>query len=396
MKATLPDPISATTSPFAAFTFAVRFPHIINQIKTNNQLSSVQESGLTSLITEIRDGVVPAQKELFDPEDWIFWQDFFAKHVGKRYMELPFFEAEAYIYYRIIKLLDYRRSGMDPFGKLKSDGLRDHQDFVEAFAGKHMQQPAVFNEAYFIDLLYASLWANSADLSQLETNDALINPSLRKNLVIDDSSRLYTLLSSASTKEIDFIADNAGLELVSDFFLIDYLLTTGQVSRINLHLKEYPTFVSDATIPDIWGHLEILRSFQADPVGRFTNRLESYLQSGQLTLCSHPFWNSPCHFTELPAVIKDGFDNHSIVIFKGDANYRRLFEDRQWPFTTPLDKLLHYLGRPCFSIRTLKSEIVVGLTEDQVNALYHEDKDWLTSGRFGLIMGQSSLRVPAG
>src|SRR5690606_35905380 len=125
------------------------------------------------------------------------------------------------------------------------------------------QQLPVFNASYFSSLLHATLWGNSADLRQLETNDALVDPALRNKLVIDDSAALYTLLASAPHREVDIIADNAGLELLSDLFLIDYLLTTRQVSRVNLHLKAYPTFVSDATIPDVIDHLAILRSFQS-------------------------------------------------------------------------------------------------------------------------------------
>lgn len=387
MTSNLPDFISAATSRFAAFTFDVRFPFIINQLKVNNPLSPSQEAALDSLLHEIRAGVVPPDKGTVYPEDGVYWKEFFAEHVGKRYANVPFYEAEAYIYYRIVRIMDYKRTGLDPFYDLKSNGLKHHREFVETTSKKHMQQPAAFDPPYFMSLLFATLWANSADLSQLETNDALINPALRKNLVIDDSAALYRLLISPSVNAIDFIADNAGLELLSDLFLIDYLLNTEVVSTVNLHLKAYPTFVSDATIPDVLGHLEILRCFQSMPVTRFVDRLETYRQAHRLNLCNHPFWNSPCHFTELPKAITASFNKDSILIVKGDANYRRLFEDREWPYTTPIEDVLIYLDRPCFSIRTLKSEIVLGMNEHKLNSLFNEDKDWLTNGKYGLIMG---------
>ena len=387
MESNLPRPISAATSPFAAFTFNVRFPFIINQVKSNNPLSPVQQAELDSLLQEIVTGVVPPGETLFYPEDRPYWETFLATHAGKRYTDVPFFEAEAYIYYRIIRIVDYKRSGLDPFYDLKADGLKQHRDFAEAVARKHLEQSVVFNAGYFTSLLQAALWGNSADLSQLETNDALIDPALRKNLVIDDSAALYGLRTSAPAKEVDFIADNAGLELLSDLFLIDYLLTSGQASRVNLHLKTYPTFVSDATIPDVAGHLAILRSFQSEPLTHFADRLEAHRHGGKLQLLNHPFWNSPLHFTELPLAITERFSSNSVLIFKGDANYRRLFEDREWPYTTPLENRLSYLNRPCFSIRTLKSEIVLGLSEARVRSLFEADKDWLTNGKYGLIMG---------
>src|SRR5690606_27874850 len=104
----------------------------------------------------------------------------------------------------------------------------------------------------------------------------------------------------------------------------------------------------------------------SEPLAQFIDRLESHRDRGGLQLLSHPFWNSPCHFTKLPPAITQGFSSNSVLIFKGDANYRRLFEDREWPYTTPLDDMLSYLGRPSFSIRTLKSEIVLGLSEHKL------------------------------
>lgn len=386
IKTNLPERISAATSRFAAFTFEKRFPFIIHQIKTDNQLTASQEAELDKLEKEIKDGVVPRRQDVFYPEDWSFWEKFLTTRAGKSYVEIPFYEAEAYIYYRIIRIMDYGHSGLDPFEKLKSDGLKDHRGFVETLAKEHMQRSAIFDADYFTSLLNASLWANSADLSQLETNDALTNSAFREKLVINDADKLNTLIAASPAKEVDFVADNAGIELVSDLFLMDYLLNTCRVSRVNLHLKKYPIFVSDATIPDVLSHLEILRGFQTQPILQFIDRLESYRQQGRLNLRSHSFWNSPCHFTELPEGITQGFDEHTLLIIKGDANYRRLFEDRHWSYTTPVANKLAYLDRPCCSIRTLKSEIILGLSDNKVESLFSEDKNWLTNGRYGLIM----------
>lgn len=387
MKANLPRPISAVTSPFAAFTFNIRFPYIINQIKANNPLSADQQAALDDLQLEITEGVVPPREDIFYPTDQVYWATFLAKQAGKRYTELPFFEAEAYIYYRITHIVNYKHSGLDVFYRVKADSLMHHRDFAEAMARKHLQQRSIFSAGYFTTLLHAALWGNSADLSQLENNDALVNPALRNHLIIDDSAPLYDLIASTRGREVDFVADNAGLELLSDLFLIDYLLTTGQVSLINLHLKAYPTFVSDATISDVVGHLEILRSFQSEPLAKFIDRVEGHLHGGRLQLLDHPFWNSPCHFTRLPQDIKQAFNRNTVLIFKGDANYRRLFEDREWPHTTPVGHLLDYLNRPCFSIRTLKSEIALGLGDHQLRCLFEADREWLINGKYGLIMG---------
>ena len=93
MESSLPRPISAATSRFAAFTLAVRFPFIINQLKAGNPLSSAQEVALDGLLQEIAEGVVPSSDEMFYPEERPYWEAFLVTQVGKRYQDVPFYEA---------------------------------------------------------------------------------------------------------------------------------------------------------------------------------------------------------------------------------------------------------------------------------------------------------------
>lgn len=383
---TLPTPISANNSPFAAFTFAKRIPFIFNQIKSNNALTPAQADELSRLLTEIQTGTATPQQKDFLPADWPFWEKFVREFTGLTYAEIPFFEAEAYLYYRIMRIMDYPNTGTDPFATLKTAGLGDNIAFLDAFAQKHLSEREALSEAYFTLLLYNTLWANSADLSQLDANDVLRDTSLRGRLVIDDTRDFHAQISAPSTTTVDYIVDNAGIELIADLFLADYLLHTDQVQEIILHVKQYPIFVSDATATDVSGHLEMMRSASSDAVSGFAKAIQSWLDEGRLRVRSHPFWNSPMHFTELPDDLKQGFAKGTLLLFKGDANYRRLFEDRAWPATTPIRDVLHYLAHPCASIRTLKSEIVLGLSEGQAKRLDAEDPNWLTNGRYGLIM----------
>lgn len=383
---TLPPPISATNSPFAAFTFEKRFPHIIGQIKTNNALSPSQENELGQLLDEIRGVVASPHQPDFDEQDWPFWQRFVRQHQGKSYAEMPFYEAEAYIYYRISRIMGYPQQGSDPFATLKTTGLMENQGAIEKFAKTHQTERDQFHGAYFTALLYNSLWANSADLSQLDANEVLLDAAFRGRLVIDDTQALQALIDAPSTTQVDFIADNAGIELISDLFLIDYLLHTGRVKQVNLHVKQYPIFVSDATADDVSDHLDLLCRFPVDEVSLFADALQAHIAGGRLNVCSHPFWNSPYHFTALPSDLKQEFARGTLLLFKGDANYRRLFEDREWPIATPVSDVLDYLEHPCASIRTLKSEIVLGVEPEKAAQLAHEDKDWLTNGRYGLVM----------
>lgn len=384
-----PSYISGENSEFAAFTFEKRFPFIITQIKNSNTLSHKQQKAFDDLLNEIQQGIATPSRREFHTEDWPYWEAFVDQYAGKRYIEIPFYAAETYAYYQICNIMDFRHSRLDPFEQLKSEGLVNTGSFLKTTAERHVNQSDVFNESYFTILLYGSLWANSADLSQLSTDDVLRNTGLRGRLVIDDKLALTQLLNSKSYTTIDFIADNAGIELVADLFLIDYLLYTQSVERVNIHLKHYPIFVSDATTDDVFKHLRQLRSFRSEALSHFADRLQEYIHAGKLNLTSHPFWNSPLHITQLPLELKQQFEQGTLLLFKGDANYRRLFEDREWLPTTPIDYALDYLNHPCLSIRTLKSEIVLGLDDDQIKQLTNEDKNWITNGKYGLIMLQA-------
>jgi hypothetical protein len=91
---------------------------------------------------------------------------------------------------------------------------------------------------------------------------------------------------------------------------------------------------------------------------------------------------------------------------KGDANYRRLIDDRLWPHDTPLVTAWGYLPAPLVALRTLKSEVCVGLAAGvsvcgraETNAwlltrgvgqerLSASDADWLVRGGCCLIACQ--------
>jgi hypothetical protein len=47
--------------------------------------------------------------------------------------------------------------------------------------------------------------------------------------------------------------------------------------------------------------------------------------------------------------------------------------------------VVNYFPAPLVALRTLKSELITGLTETQVEKLNDEEKDWLTNGKRGVI-----------
>jgi hypothetical protein len=74
-----------------------------------------------------------------------------------------------------------------------------------------------------------------------------------------------------------------------------------------------------------------------------------------------------------------------LVILKGDANYRRLVGDSRWQPDASFRKATAYFPAPFVSLRTLKSEVVLGLMPGQAENLGRLDADWMVNGRRGVI-----------
>ena len=192
-------------------------------------------------------------------------------------------------------------------------------------------------------------------------------------------------LKSNKGVRIDFMIDNAGLELIADLALADYLLTTGAAASVHLHLKMHPTFVSDAMKGDVNNTADFLAKANNTAVSAFGQRLMNDLASGRLILRDHQFWTSPLAFWELPQDLRQDLEQSSLIICKGDANYRRLLGDRHWPYTTSFQDILAYTPAPLLALRSLKAEVAAGLTQEQITRLNNDDPQWMVNGRWGVI-----------
>jgi hypothetical protein len=74
-----------------------------------------------------------------------------------------------------------------------------------------------------------------------------------------------------------------------------------------------------------------------------------------------------------------------LVISKGDAHYRRLMGDLDWPYTTPFSEIVAYFPAPLVALRTLKAELACGLAPGQAERIAAQDPDWLVDGRWGVV-----------
>lgn len=394
----LPLPLcAAETGTFTEYSVLHRLPEIALRTLAENTFPARVAAGLEALILEIPDQPLALLQDGTAP-DAPAWNQYLAAHAGATWREAPWFLIENYFYRRIIETTGYFKpgpgAGNDPFEYQKTAGLVVAQPAIETLAILLQSRlDAGWHPTAFLEMIAVSLWANQVDLSMwpadhAEKPDHGSMEQAESHLLVDDRT-LAAALFTRPVHRVDFLCDNAGFELVCDLCLADYLLTTGQVEQVHLNVKAHPTFVSDALASDVENTIAALSAASHPAVRRTGERWARLLDSGRLVMRPDFFWNSPLALWEMPPALLAEFAPTTLVISKGDANYRRLLGDRHWDFTTPFQKILGYFPFPLLALRTLKSEIVAGLRPDQLpgspGSPAAQDPNWLTDARWGVI-----------
>jgi uncharacterized protein with ATP-grasp and redox domains len=394
----LPSPLM-TSEPgsFAQQTIVQRKPQIIGQVIAENDYTADIVEALECLKDEIASR--PARPLGEDVPDVAAWNRALAAYQGKTWLELPWYLAETYFYRRLLEAIGYYRpgpyEGRDPFGAAKHAQIElAAARLAEDWDALTSAEPGLAFEA----LLHSCLWGNRADLSnqsvQLEVRGGLAARDERHNLLIDHTGPVCRIVTGC-IRRVDFINDNVGLDLLFDLALIDLMICQGWLGRAVCHLKGCPFFVSDAMPADLQATISQLADSPVGGVRALGERLRGYLATGQLALKTDPFWTSHRMFRQFPPALRDLLARSDLVVLKGDVNYRRLLDDRHWPYTTPLEQAAAYFPVPFLVLRTLKGEIQVGLAPGQAEALAAQDPHWLINGQRGLIQYCNPFNVEA-
>jgi uncharacterized protein with ATP-grasp and redox domains len=392
----IPEPLRGSDAgTFTERTVKLRMPDISRRTLEENNFPAEIAARLQALVGEMPEGQI---RPILDPgaPDEQAWAGYLAPFLGQNWLESPWFFAEHYFYRRVVEATGYFQpgdwQGRDPYENQKRSGLLSSRTAIRALV-QNLNRAIKdgWKQGSFLRLLNADLWGNQADLSMWPAGQGdqptHAEELQRQHLLVDDAMAIAGFIDGLREEpaRVDFLVDNAGFELVADLCLADYLLSVIPDGSVRLHLKSHPTFVSDALAKDVLDTVRHLAKTGESELVEFAARLEGRLHSGRLQLKQDFFWTSPLESWKMPRELKRELGEAALVISKGDAQYRRLLGDRNWPYSTPLEKIVNYFPAPLVILRTSKSEVMAGLKPEQVERLYQSDPQWVYSGRWGLI-----------
>ena len=379
-----PDPIRTDCSnPFAQRTIRERLPAILRETRALNPdyAPSIHDS-----IQRLHDELVgDARIRLIETPapDYDDWHNAWLPFRETTWQHCQWFFAEVYTYRLLMEAVRWWETGRDPFAPKKAEEYAGDAHWgllarALSVAGSQEQRLAT--------MLELALWGNRIDLSYAVAS-AHGSEIAAEDLLVDERAAYVEHLLRSPGK-VHIIADNAGSELTMDLALAAMLLRENIASRVVLHLKLHPTFVSDAIVADVLNFLELLRARRGDrDAQRLGTLLESLLEQGRLRLAPDAWWNSSNFLYALPPRLQTSFAPARLAIIKGDANYRRMVFDTLWPAETPLQAIAGHFPCPLLALRTMKSDPVVGLAPGQAQRLDDIDADWRVNGKRAVLQG---------
>lgn len=394
----LPEPIRGSAlGSFAHDTVTKRFPKIAQETMRDNEFPAHINQHLDQLIRDIPFTPLRELHDLNAP-DVRDWDNYLEPYAGKNWLEVPWFFAEMYFYRRIIEAVGYHEpgayQGYDPYRAQKERVLESAagstQNLTDFLERSFQEMPAA-TQPVIEHLLVLNVWGNQADLSMWSAHesrpDHQASADQYGHLLANDSAAIskYLLSADSQLRRVDFILDNYGPEIIHDIGLADYLLGMDITEKIRFHAKPTPHYVSDAIILDIHSALEYLGERQDTASRQLAQRFNGYIQEGRLEMVDNYFWTSPTYFWEMPGEIHQELSESDLVISKGDANYRRLAGDLDWPPTTPFQEVVRYFPTSLLALRVHKAELALGLTSSQVSQLDQQDPGWKVNGRWAVI-----------
>ncbi|XP_032676122.1 damage-control phosphatase ARMT1-like [Odontomachus brunneus] len=302
--------------------------------------------------------------------------------------------------------LTVKLSRYDPFEDEKQANFIESISSISALGSyvRHVVSTYMIDDTEkketFRKLLNVCLWGNRCDLSlsagsgASQSGDPLeILESLKENIISNDWENVWNVLHDTTETEcvtVDIVLDNAGYELFTDLCLAAFLILKQFATKVRFYVKKYPWYVSDATLHDFYWILEQMGYLNSHPDLQFLSKMYfDFLDAECWSLEEEPYWTSPYDFTKMKekdTKLYEKLSSAKLVIFKGDLNYRKLLGDVNYEhITTFANALGDFCPTNIVSLRTVKSDVCVGLQPGLSELLFEMDDSWMVTGKYGLI-----------
>lgn len=399
------DGKSLEKQSFARFTVENRFPKIfsehcsgdyekdflrkklwealsIGSLDSKDSCELFTESGLDKFLYAVNEKIrrpyhdysVPKKKKLHKSNDDRLNK---SSALEEFFDNAPFFESEILFYHVLLAQKKYFSNQYDFFATEKKDSLENSREkFIENLNALFSSgtQKELDKQIFRKNIRYC-LSANTSDLSQLNAKERFDYRVEDIRILHDDTDILFAYISEKKHfKCFDIICDNAGKELFSDLYLACYLLFNNIVEKVVFHLKPYPFFVSDATKEDFGFMMNAITQYGGIESAR---QCKEYIRKGNIEIDDDAFWASHYCFKDMPhGKLRSRMRKSDLIIVKGDLNYRRLVEDRDWSYTDSFAKRTRdvFGNAPIFAPRVLKSDVLVGISEAAYQTAKSNDK----------------------
>jgi hypothetical protein len=370
------------TNAFAHHTMRVRVPAILRDTLARNAGYAPALHAAVSELAEAleRDAPLPPLPGSAPGAEEV--RRALASRAGESWLRTDWFFAETYAYRQLVERVRFWQTGADPFlpNKLEEYASRAHAEaFERVLAGRAARDERL------TELFAAGVFGNRIDLSFAASRERGLDAA-HDDLLIDERERAVQLVLDGEGP-LHVVADNAGTELTLDLVLIDFAVHELAVPVV-LHVKEHPTFVSDATRADVRRFLGLDDAYapagESAPARACIARLAGALGSGRLELRAHSYWNGPESLWDMPTELAHELGKARLVLLKGDANYRRAVGDAVWLPDASFAAATSYFPAPLLALRTLKSDPLLGLAPGRAEALAREDPSFRVNGKRGV------------
>ena len=94
-------------------------------------------------------------------------------------------------------------------------------------------------------------------------------------------------------------------------------------------------------------------------------KISRYIEEGKIVIRPNMFWNMPNDFKNYYSLFRKIVGISDLVVLKGDLNFRRLVEDKDWDSELKLNKAVSYFKYPMLILRTIKSSSLVGIAKNK-------------------------------